>query len=143
MATYPERSYSAVDLRQALDKQKRTIPYFATKQRINLKLKPTDEDLFIYDWEENKYYFIRYRNGQTVFDQIAVLSDIIGNTVVRTETAFGLQTVVAVTHNSGYKPSVTIIDSSGNEFIGQVQHLNNNQLVVMFNNPQSGFIITS
>lgn len=143
MASYPERSYSVVDLRQALDKQKRTIPYFATKQRVNLKLKPTDEDLFIYDWEENKYYFIRYRNGQTIFDQIAVLSDI-GTALptVRTETSFGLQTLVTVNHNSGYKPSVTIMDNLGNQFIGSIQHINNNQIVVTFNSPQSGFIIT-
>lgn len=144
MASYPEKSYSVVDLRQALDKQKRTIPYFATKQRVNLKLKPTDEDLFIYDWEENKYYFIRYRNGQTIFDQIAVLSDI-GTALptVRTETAFALQTIVTVNHNSGYKPSVTIIDNLGNQFIGAIQHMNYNQIVVSFNSPQSGFIITN
>lgn len=141
MATYPERSYSVVDLRQALDKQKRTIPYFATKQRVNLQLKPTDEDLFIYDWEENKYYFIRYRNGQTIFDEIAVASNI--PSVTRTETPFALQTVVTVNHNSGYKPSVTIIDNLGNQFIGSIQHINNNQIVVSFNNPQSGFIITN
>ena len=143
MANYPERSYSVVDLKQALEKQKRSIPYFATKERVNLKLKPSDEDLFIYDWEENKYYFIRYRNGQPIFDQIAVISDITSSGVTRTETAFGLQTTVTVTHNSGYKPSVTIIDTLGNQFIGAIQHINNNQIVVQFNTPKSGFIITN
>ena len=132
MANYPERSYSVVDLKQALEKQKRSIPYFATKERVNLKLKPSD-----------KYYFIRYRNGQTIFDQIAVISDITSSGVTRTETAFGLQTTVTVTHNSGYKPSVTIIDTLGNQFIGAIQHINNNQIVVQFNTPKSGFIITN
>lgn len=142
MANYPEKSYSVIDLKQALEKQRRTIPYFATKQRLNLELKPTDEDLFIYDWEENAYYFIRYRNRKTIFDKIAVLSDI-GVPTVRTETAFGLQTTVTVTHNSGYKPSVIIIDNSGNQFIGSIQHINDNQIVVQFNSPKSGFIITN
>lgn len=141
MANYPEKSYSVVDLRQALEKQRRTVPYFATKQRLNLKLKPSDEDLFIYDFDENKYYFMRYRNGITIFDEVASTSNI--PTITRTETAFGLQTLVTVNHNSGYKPSVTIIDNLGNQFIGSIQHINNNQIVVTFNSPQSGFIITN
>lgn len=139
---YPEKSYAVIEVGQALEKQRRSVPYIATKQRLNLKLKPSDEDIFIYDFEENIYYFARYRNGQTIFDRIAVISDI-GTPNIRTETAFGFQTTVTVTHNSGYKPSVTIIDNLGNEFKGAVQHINNNQIVVQFNTPQSGFIITN
>lgn len=142
MANFPNKAFSGIALSNALERQRKTIPYFATKERLNLRLKPNDEDLFIYDWEENRYYFIRFRSGQTQFDPIAVLSDITGG-ATRTETAFALQTTVMINHNSGYKPDVIIIDGLGYEFDGSVQHLNNNQLVVVFNQAESGIIITS
>lgn len=135
--------FSYVDLKLALEKQRRSIPYFATKERLNLKLKHTDEDLLIYDYEENKYYIAGWRNGITIFDRLALMSDVISGGGIKTQTPFVIQTSVAVTHNSGYYPSVIIQDNSGYEFEGSVQHLNVNQLVVLFNKPQSGLIITN
>lgn len=43
-----------------------------------------------------------------------------------------------ITHNLGKFPSVTIVDSSGRVVIGDVTHVNNDQLTVTFNSAFSG-----
>lgn len=43
-----------------------------------------------------------------------------------------------VTHNMGKNPSVSIIDSSGDEVLGEVNHISNNQLIITFSAAFSG-----
>lgn len=43
-----------------------------------------------------------------------------------------------VTHNLGKKPSVTVVDSVGNEMVGQTIYINDNQLQICFSAPFSG-----
>lgn len=43
-----------------------------------------------------------------------------------------------IQHNLGFKPSVTVLDSSNNEVYAEVQHSSNNQLDVRFKNAQTG-----
>jgi len=47
---------------------------------------------------------------------------------------------VTVTHNLGKKPAVTVIDSAGDEAIGDVNHVSNNSLTVVFNLPFTGTV---
>lgn len=44
-----------------------------------------------------------------------------------------------ITHNLGKRPSVTIVDSGGNEWKTAVEHVSNNQTIVRFTAPFSGF----
>lgn len=44
----------------------------------------------------------------------------------------------AITHNLGKFPSVTVVDSAGNFVVGEVIHLNNNNLTVSFRGSFSG-----
>jgi hypothetical protein len=43
-----------------------------------------------------------------------------------------------VTHNLNKYPSVSVVDSSNEEVIGEVQHTNSNSLTVKFSAPFSG-----
>lgn len=43
-----------------------------------------------------------------------------------------------IQHNLGFKPSITVLDSSDNEVYAEVQHSSNNQLDVRFKNAQTG-----
>lgn len=43
-----------------------------------------------------------------------------------------------ITHNLGYRPSVSIRDSGGSEAEAEVLHLNNNETRIYFASPQSG-----
>jgi len=43
-----------------------------------------------------------------------------------------------VQHNLGFKPSVTVLDTSNNEVYAEIQHSSNNQLDVRFKNAQTG-----
>jgi len=47
-------------------------------------------------------------------------------------------TTWTVTHNMGKRPSVSIVDSSGDEVIGQVNHVSINQLTITFSAAFSG-----
>lgn len=47
-------------------------------------------------------------------------------------------TLWIVNHNLGYKPSVEIIDSNGNEVITDVTHISNNQVQISFVIPTAG-----
>lgn len=43
-----------------------------------------------------------------------------------------------ITHNLGKRPSVTVVDSGGNEWITSVEHLSENSLTIRFSAPFSG-----
>lgn len=45
---------------------------------------------------------------------------------------------VTVNHNLNKIPSINVIDSAGDEVVGQVQHLNTNAATLTFNAPFSG-----
>jgi hypothetical protein len=57
------------------------------------------------------------------------------------EESFTAQSTVSVTHNLGKRPSVTILDSSGDECIGEVNHIDINSLTVTFSASLTGKII--
>lgn len=48
---------------------------------------------------------------------------------------------VLVEHNLGKMPAVTVINSAGDEVVGDIAHLNENELVVLFSNSFTGIII--
>ena len=45
-----------------------------------------------------------------------------------------------INHNLNKKPSVTIIDTNNSEFEGDVEHINNNQLILRFDFSMSGIV---
>ncbi len=45
-----------------------------------------------------------------------------------------------VPHNLGKKCSVQVVDTTGNEIIGDIQWVDNNNVVVRFNTPITGFV---
>lgn len=55
-------------------------------------------------------------------------------------TNFTISNEVNVNHNLNKYPAVSVIDSAGDEVIGEVYYLNTTQLVVSFANPFSGKI---
>lgn len=44
----------------------------------------------------------------------------------------------SITHNLGKRPAVTVVDSGGNEWITNVEHVSDNALVIRFTAPFSG-----
>lgn len=54
--------------------------------------------------------------------------------------SFGSLFVWNVYHNLGKKPSVTIVDENGYEMVGEVEHINNNQLKIRFSRLVSGTV---
>ena len=44
----------------------------------------------------------------------------------------------SITHNLGKRPSVTVVDSGGNEWITKVEYVSDNALVIRFTAPFSG-----
>jgi hypothetical protein len=44
-----------------------------------------------------------------------------------------------INHNLGYKPSVQMFNVGGLEVLGEIQHISNNQVTVLFNTPLSGY----
>ena len=53
---------------------------------------------------------------------------------------FIVTSTVAVNHNLNKYPSVAVMDTAGEEVVGQVEYLNTNQLVLKFAAPFSGRI---
>jgi len=53
---------------------------------------------------------------------------------------FGVTDTVAVNHNLNKYPSIEVIDSAGDEVVGEVEYLNTNQVIVRFMAPFSGKI---
>lgn len=51
---------------------------------------------------------------------------------------FTASSTVPVNHNLNKYPSVTVIDSAGDEVTGEVHYVNTSQLIVRFNAPFSG-----
>jgi hypothetical protein len=43
-----------------------------------------------------------------------------------------------IAHNLGYIPSVTVIDSTNEEVIGDVTHVDSNNVIISFSQPISG-----
>lgn len=56
------------------------------------------------------------------------------------EYPFLTSSVVTVNHNLGKRPSVTVVDSAGDEVVGSVNHISNNQLIVTFSGGFSGIV---
>lgn len=56
-------------------------------------------------------------------------------------TTFSVEDTVTVTHNLGKYPSVTVINSAGDQVEGDIFYTNSIQLIVSFANPFSGKII--
>lgn len=54
--------------------------------------------------------------------------------------AFTASASVVVTHNLGKYPSVTVVDSAGDEVFGDVRHDSANQLTIDFAAPFSGVV---
>lgn len=129
--------YSQNSLQTALLKQRESIPYFSTKDRLNLIMDKFSENLIIYDWQENQFYIASFQNGQTIFTPLTG-----GGSNTRLITNFSLQTIVSVNHNFGYYPTVQIFDSAGLQIDGSVQNLNINQTVIILSEPISGYVIT-
>ena len=57
------------------------------------------------------------------------------------EQEFSATDFISVIHNLNKKPSVTVVDSAGTEVVGDITHLNNNQLTVSFTAAFGGRII--
>lgn len=57
------------------------------------------------------------------------------------EQDFLTTTTVDVHHNLGKRPAVTVIDSAGDECIGDIDHLSNNELMITFSAAFSGKVI--
>ncbi len=55
--------------------------------------------------------------------------------------SFTSQSSVTVTHNLAKYPSVTVLDSAGDEVEGLVDHLSTNQLTLTFSAPFTGIAI--
>lgn len=130
--------YSRISLQTALQKQRDSIPYFATKDRLNLRMDKFSEKLIIYDAEENRFYIMSFiPPDQTIFTPLEG-----GGSIARLKTDFSFQSNVFINHNFGYYPTVQVFDSAGDEIGGLVQNLNVNQTAVLFNQPMTGFILT-
>lgn len=57
------------------------------------------------------------------------------------EQTFSPTDFLSVIHDLGKLPAVTIIDSAGTEVVGDVYHINNNQLTVSFTAAFGGKVI--
>lgn len=63
-------------------------------------------------------------------------------TFTRTEVQFTSQTSISITHNNGFKPAVTVLDSSGFERTpNDIEHTSDNAFTVTFTSAESGFIV--
>ena len=56
------------------------------------------------------------------------------------QQSFVSQASVTVTHNLNKYPSVTIIETTGDEIIGSIQHISQNQFIVTFSSATGGII---
>lgn len=54
---------------------------------------------------------------------------------------FTSQSSVTVTHNLGKKPSVTVLDTTGDEVEGEINHVSTNELTIDFSSSFSGSVI--
>lgn len=54
---------------------------------------------------------------------------------------FTNESSVTVTHNLGKKPAVTILDTAGDEVVGEINHVSINELTIDFSASFSGSVI--
>lgn len=54
---------------------------------------------------------------------------------------FTNQASVTVTHNLGKKPSVLVTDSTGDEVIGNINHISDNELSISFSSSFTGTVV--
>lgn len=78
------------------------------------------------------------KNSNTDFDFQWITPAFTGDKNYTAE--FGVTNTVAVNHNLNKYPSIEVIDSAGDEVIGEVEYLNTNQVIVRFMAPFSGRI---
>lgn len=55
--------------------------------------------------------------------------------------SFTNESALVVEHNLSKKPAVTVVDSSGEEVIGQVTHMDNSTVLITFTAPFTGKVI--
>lgn len=55
-----------------------------------------------------------------------------------THTQSSAATTWTINHNLGFKPSVEVLDTGGNEFEAQVLHSSVNQVILYFNTAKAG-----
>jgi len=137
MGVNVRNALSAQEVDRALAVQRNSIPYFTTLQRMQIKFKPGAEKLLLYDSDENRFYIAYWTLDGTEFELIAT-----GQGLTRLVTNFAFQTAVSINHGFGYYPMIQIYDSAGNEIQGSVQHLNLNQTVILFNQPETGYVLS-
>lgn len=125
-------AYTNQELLIAEERQKLIIPHFTTKQRLSLRLKPFNEKLLIYDTDVNDFYHVYWTPNGTVS---------VKSNITQTERIVAAETNVSINHNLGKYPYITILDVGGYEVIADIQHLNVNQIVVIFNKSFTGRII--
>lgn len=53
----------------------------------------------------------------------------------------GPSNIWSYVHNLGKRPSVTLTDTDGNEFIADVRHINENEVIVNLGSSMTGYII--
>jgi hypothetical protein len=91
--------------------------------------------------QEHAVDVIETTQSVTVLQEASVGPQGPAGTSVTFEQDFTNQSTIIVNHNLGHKPAVTIIDTTGDECIGDVDHTNSNQFVVTFSAPFSGTIL--
>ncbi|TXI99311.1 MAG: hypothetical protein E6Q35_02830 [Chryseobacterium cucumeris] len=140
MSVNVRNALSAQEAERALAVQRTSIPYFTTLQRLQIKFKPGAEKLLLYDSDENKFYIAYWTKDETKFEVVVTGSG--GGGITRLVTNFSIQTAVSINHGFGYYPMIQIFDSAGYEIQGSVQHLNLNQSVILFNQPETGYVLS-
>jgi hypothetical protein len=63
----PKSPFIGQEVLLAQERQKESIPHFSTRQRLSIKLRPTDEKLFIYDTDLNEFFFAFWTHEGTKF----------------------------------------------------------------------------
>lgn len=104
------------------------IPRMDTSDRDSIASPATA--LMIYNTDTNKFNFY---NGTAW--------TIVGEGDKNYTQAFTGVSSVAVPHNLAKYPAVSIIDSAGNEMVGQVQHVDTNNITVTFTGNNTGTVI--
>lgn len=150
----PEDIYLPLNMGRSIARNKvntgvngQTVPYnysISLKDWINSKI---DEGVFTVEF--NTVYSTQdITIGNTTYGPNTTLDTIINaivtnitnnNTDARHEfTQSSPDTVWSITHNLGKKPSITIMDDSGNMLIPDITYVDDNTVRLTFNTPMSG-----
>jgi hypothetical protein len=54
--------------------------------------------------------------------------------------SFTVSSVITVTHNLNKYPAIQVMDSAGDEVVGEIYYSSTNEAIVRFNNPFSGIV---